>query len=402
MSREWPEILCISVNHWTGLPSTMQHLMQVFGRSSRVLYVDPPIDVFSAIGRPRRWAKFRGLRRVDERIWVLSPVALGNPSDPDARLAFHRRSASRVRRAAGSLGMREPLVWTFAPEHLGYAGALGELALVYHAADEPTATSRRPERTAAIERDLMDAADLVLTASQALLDARAHTGKARRLPNAADRRHFGRVLADDPEATPETLAEAAARPRIVPRALEGLTGPVVLFAGAAYAWFDSELFLSVARARPDWNLVAVGPPGRALPAARLPANVTLAGRRPYGEFPWHVAGCDVGFIPLREGETATNCDPIILHELLLCGKPVVTTPFPAALERGALVRTASTVEECVGAIEEAAGERTDGDARMERVRYGFANTWEDRARTALGYVEEALVARRAREGGAPP
>ncbi len=394
------DVVFLSTNHWTGLPTSKQHLAAVLARSRRVLYVDPPIDVFSTLGRPRRWRKLRGLARVDERLWVLSPVALATSRDPESRLAFHRRYAPRVRRAARALGFVAPIAWSFAPEHLGYAGAIDESLLIYHAADEPAATSPDPTATGAIERDHMEAADVVLVASRALLDARAWTGKAHRLPNAADVRHFARVLAGDPEAPAERLAAAILRLRQRAARVGRVTGrPSILFGGAAYEWFDETLFLGAARARPDWDFTAAGPVGRALARARLPPNVTLLGRRPYNEFPEHVALCDVAVIPLREGEQARNCDPIVMYEYLLCGKPVVATPFPAALERRPLVRTARGLDGFVREIEEALEEIDDAPAARERMAFGYANTWEDRAETALGLIAEAAGASEDATGG---
>ncbi len=400
MSGRVPDVICVSANHWSGLPTSKQHLMQIVSRSARVLYVDPPLDVFSVLGQRGRWPKLRGLRPVDEQMWVLSPVVPAHPSTPAAKLDFHRGQAERVRKASVSLGLESPVLWTFAPEHVAYAGALDEALIVYHAADDPAATSGADrEATSSIERDLMEAADLVFVVSQALFEGRAGSGKAHRLPNAADRSHFAAVLAGDPGVSPEEFAAAVSSGRGALAALEELEGPVIMFAGAAYGWFDEMTFLGIARARPDWNLVVVGPPGRALRAARLPGNVTLTGRRTYAEFPRFVVRCDVAVHPLREGAFATNCDPIVLYEYLLCGKPVVATPFPAALERGELLRTADTVDGFVAEIEESLLETDDLPVRAERIRFGLANTWEDRAERALGLIAGALD-RRLGSGGA--
>jgi len=393
VTRTTPDIVCLSANHWTGLPTSKQHLMSVLAKTTRVLYVEPPIDVFSALGRPRRWAKFRGLRGLQDDLFVLSPLVFSTRRTPAARVEYHEGQAPKVARALRSLRIESPLVWAFAPEHVGYAGRLGERLFVYHAADEPAATSGDPEATSTIERGLIARADLIFVASQALLDVRAHTGKAHRLPNAADRRHFATVIAGDADAGLDAFAEALARPRIVPRELRGRQGPVVLFGGAAYGWFDSDIFLEIARARPDWRLIAVGPVKGPLAGAPLPGNVTLAGRKPYDTFPWYVAATDVAILPLREGQTATNCDPIILYEYLLCGKPVVATPFPAALERGALVETARSAGDFVRKIEEALREDGCSAARRARMSFGWSNTWEDRAEAALGLIRETLDGR---------
>jgi len=395
-----PDVVCLSPNDWTGLPTSKQHLASVLSRTGRVLYVDPPMDVASVLGRPRRWAKLRALRRPAGGPWVLSSVALSAGSSPDGRAEFYRRAAPRIRSAARRVGIADPVAWAFAPEHVGLSGLLGESLLVYHAADEPSAMSRHPEAMSRLESGMLAAADLVFVSSQALLDARARTGKAHRLPNAADRMHYARTLCGDPSAPARELLAAATRPRHTPAGLRSAGRPVLLYGGAAYKWFDSELLLRVAAMHPEWLFVLVGPVGKALRGGPLPANVLAVGRKRYSEFPWYVAAADVAIMPWRADPFTRHADPIVLYELLLCGKPVVATPFPAALERGPLVRTASGPEAFAEAVKDAISEPRDSEIAAARVAFGVSNTWEDRAATALALIADAAAVRRSARGGA--
>lgn len=394
-----PDVVCLSANDWTGLPTSKQHLMSILSRTGRVLYVDPPLDLASVLGRPRRWAKLRRLRRPPGGPWVLSPVQLAHSSAPDARVEFFRRAAPRVRAAARRVGIQDPVVWAFAPEHVACAGLLGETLLVYHAADDPAAMSRYPAETSALEGRMLAAADLVLVSSQALLDARAGSGNVHRLPNAADRVHYTQVLCGDPSASAEALLAAAARPTRRPPELRGVDRPVLLYGGAVYEWFDAELLLSLAAMRPEWLFVLVGPVAGPLRSAALPSNVLSVGRKSYAEFPWYVAAADAAIMPWRDGPMTHHADPIMLYECLLCGKPVVATPFPAALERGPLVRTASGPEAFAAAIEEALAEPRGSAAAAARTRFGFSNTWEDRAALALSLITASLRAKAGAPGG---
>ncbi len=394
-----PDVVCLSANDWTGLPTSKQHLMSILARSGRVLYVDPPLDLASVLGRPRRWAKLRGLRRAPGGPWVLSPIELAHRSGPDARAGFFRRAAPRIRAAARRAGIHDPVVWAFSPEHVACAGLLHDALLVYHAADDPAAMSRYPTETAAMEGRMLAAADLVFVSSQALLEARAGSRNVHRLPNAADRVHYAGVLCGDASATVEALLAAAARPTRRPPELRGVDRPVLLYGGAVYGWFDAELFLALAAARPGWLFVLVGPVAGPLRSASLPPNVLRAGRKSYTEFPWYVAAADAAIMPWRDGPITQHADPIMLYEYLLCGKPVVATPFPAALERGALVRTASGPDAFAAAIEEAVAEPRGSEAAAARARFGFANTWEDRAARALSLIDASLRAKPGSPGG---
>ncbi len=105
--------------------------------------------------------------------------------------------------------------------------------------------------------------------------------------------------------------------------------------------------------RPEWVFALVGPRGPSLRRTRLPENVLTLGRKSYDVFPRYVARADVTFIPIREGEIYESCDPIVVYEYLLCGKAVVATPFPSAVEHGPLVRTADSAQGFAEAIDSA-------------------------------------------------
>jgi UDP-galactopyranose mutase len=331
-------------------------------------------------------------------VWVRSPIGLAVGSEPRRRLAFHRRKRDDLRRVCARIGMIRPVLWTFSPEHSAYAGAVDESLMVYHVADDLGAMSAHADSVRELERRHVDASDLVLVVSERLLSRFAGTGKAHRLPNAADAAHYRRILAGDEAAPLEAFADAVERPRLTPPEYVGAPRPILLYGGATYQWFDAGLFLELARLRPRWTFALVGPPGRALSRARLPGNVLAVGRKPYDAFPWYVACADAAVMPWRDDDITRSADPIGLYEYLLCGKPVVASPFPAALERGRLVRTAGTAEEFALAVQATLEEDRTGGAARERIRFGFENTWEDRAAAALSLITERQAARAATGG----
>lgn len=384
------DVICLSTNHWTGLPTSKQHLMSVLAETRRVLYVDPPLDVFSVIGRRRRWPMLLPLREAAPRLNVMSSVRMTGTGDPDARSSYYESLAPRVQAAARSLGLTDPIVWAFGPEHAACAERLDRTLLVYQASDDPAAFGDRPDSVRRLERDMLLLADVVFAVSENLVRARASArGTVARLPNAADRRHYSRILTGREDVGIEEFVRALGSGSGTPGAFASAARPLVMYGGAAYGWFDHELFLGLARTRPDWTFALVGPVGRALAGGALPRNVMKVGRMPYGEFPFYVRSCDVAVIPWRAGAFSENADPIVLYEYLLCGKPVVATPFPAANERIDFVRTADSPESFAGAVEAALRDDTSDESVRRRVEFGFANTWENRVELALEVLEEA-------------
>ncbi len=384
------DVVCLSTNHWTGLPTSKQHLMSVLGETRSVLYVDPPLDVFSVVGRRRRWPMLLPLRDGAPGVHVVSPLRLSGAGDPDARRRYYERLTPRVVAAARRLGIERPIVWAFGPEHVGCAAGLERAVLVYQASDDPAAFESSTESIRRLESEMLAAADVVFAVSDRLVKSReeAH-GRVSRLPNAADRRHYSLVLTGSEDADADAFIAALGRSDGTPAAFAAARRPLVMYGGAAYDWFDADLFLGLARARPDWTFALVGPVSGRLAGARLPRNVLVEGRRPYGEFPLYVRSCDVAVIPWKRGTFSENADPIVLYEYLLCGKPVVATPFPAAIEKGGLVRTADTAEGLISAVEAALREDRVPSSVRERVEFGFANTWENRVEQALDAIEEA-------------
>jgi glycosyltransferase involved in cell wall biosynthesis len=119
-------------------------------------------------------------------------------------------------------------------------------------------------------------------------------------------------------ATELRAARADARPRIG-------------YLGAIAPWFDFDLVIAVAGARPQWELVLVGPvlPGAGPALSRLSAlpNVSVEPAVSHDEVPRVLAGFDVGLIPFRLTTLTAGVNPNKLYEYLAAGLPVVSTPF---------------------------------------------------------------------------
>ena len=158
---------------------------------------------------------------------------------------------------------------------------------------------------------LLEEADLVITSSTVLY----HRLKPQRsdvmlIPNGVDLGHFKPEIF---EPTKGTLGPDEK--------------PKIGFHGAIADWFDVEFLREVARLRPDYQFILVGPISIDIQRlTRLP-NVTYQGAVDYKEIPRHVARFDVGILPFCLNTLTHAVRPLKVLEYLAMGKPVVAVPL---------------------------------------------------------------------------
>jgi glycosyltransferase involved in cell wall biosynthesis len=385
------DIIILSTQDWDALPTRKHHWSRMFAaRGHRVLFVEQQmhwagwlVDARRQFGRAWRW--LRGPRPAGvERVWVFTlPIVL----------PFFQMSAAVnwvdnlflvpiLRWALGRVGFRRPVLWTYTPHSADLVGRLGERLVVYECVDEFTASKGlvRPATIAALERDLLGKADVVIVTAPALLETkRALAREIHLVPNGAEIEHFARA------SRPDT---------IVPPDLARLPRPVIGFIGWIQYWVDFDLIAYAARARPEWSFVLVGP---AEPLARVDKvrglrNVHFLGRKPYALVPDYVAGFDVCMNPyvLDGGAEATN--PLKVYEYLASGKPVVSVDMPAAREFGDCIIRAKDAPGFLAGLEQAL--ESGGEGAVQRQAAVAEHSWL--ARFAL--VERILGGRLAEAG----
>ncbi len=190
----------------------------------------------------------------------------------------------------------------------------------------------------------------------------------------------------------ENGVESAAfqAPTPSPSDLPDTEGPVIGYHGALSYWFDFDLVHDVARMRPEWEFVLVGP---VLPAARDDAerisaltNVHLLGEKPSDDIPAYVQRFDVGLIPFRIDTMTVAVSPLKMFEYLAVPVPVVSTPLPAAT-RTEVVRTARDPEDFVAAVEAALDDRDGPDFRSAAAIEVERAEWSSRIEPILDRLD---------------
>jgi glycosyltransferase involved in cell wall biosynthesis len=290
-------------------------------------------------------------------------------------------TAWAVRRAARSLP-RPVVLWVYDPTAARTIGSCGEAFAVYDCVDDyaaPVADAR--EKQLVLEADARAArrARLVFTTTKGLeARHRRNNGATFLIRNAGDYEMF--VHARDRSLAGSDVA--------------GLPCPILGFVGNLISLkVDFDLLEAVARARPSWTLVLVGPAGADARSAlarltELP-NVCSFGLRPLEELPSYVAAFDVGLIPYRSNEYTRNCFPLKVYEYLAAGKPVVAAGLPELLGMEPDVVVAEDRNEFIESVEAALS--TSGDADVaRRQRLAGENSWEQRTERLLSVVAHEL------------
>ena len=294
---------------------------------NRVLYVEnigvraPRWEDRSRVAdRLARWATTvftGGARQVADRLWVSSPLLMP-PFTRSSRSVNRHLMIEALARTCRSLAMSDPILWTYLPTDTA-RDVIGRL---------------RSPRSLVVYSCLAEFAELVTDR-----DALAHAEEALlaqcdlvfALPDLVERcaRHSERVVPWSPGVNTERF-DPWADPS-PPAELLHMRRPVIGYVGGLHRHLDVGLLADLIEARPDWTWVFVGPVQSAVdPIARRP-NVRLLGELPHAGLPGAVAAFDVGIVPYRLSAYTTSVIPTKVGEYLAMGKPVVSTPIPAAV-----------------------------------------------------------------------
>jgi glycosyltransferase involved in cell wall biosynthesis len=195
---------------------------------------------------------------------------------------------------------------------------IGRKFLLYDCNDDHSSFPGMRPWTGDYFRKTLREADAVFASSEALLrkvvDARGGASGCSYLGNGVDYDHFQR------NAGQADAQAGGAKARLG-------------YIGAVAPWFDFDAVADLARRRPQWEIVLVGPvllgvEERVRALTSLP-NVYHLPAVSYDKLPGVLAQFAVGLIPFRYNDLTRGVNPNKMYEYLACGLPVVTTRFSA-------------------------------------------------------------------------
>jgi glycosyltransferase involved in cell wall biosynthesis len=164
-----------------------------------------------------------------------------------------------------------------------------------------------------------------------------------------------------------------------PEELNGLKTPIIGYVGAIdSARLDEKILETIATARPDWNIIMVGPEDEFFANSRLHSlpNIHFIGRRPLQKLPEFVAHFDVCINPQLINIVTKGNYPLKIDEYLAMGKPVVATRTRAMKLFESYTYLADKPEEYIHLIETALTEDSPL-LKEQRIAFARSHTWEN-------------------------
>jgi glycosyltransferase involved in cell wall biosynthesis len=361
------DFIFLSSIEWEPLWQAHQEIASRLARAgNRVLYVEntgvrhPGIrDVSRVLTRVRKWAAglgSGGVREVEPGLYVCSPLVLPPFGSRPARAVNRRMFVPLLARRARRLGMCDPVLWTYLPTDT--AAALIERTrtprsvVVYSCLADFAELTPSRDGLARWEASILRSSDLVFALPGLVEHCERFASRVHPFRTAVDLEAFREPFA----RAPEGLGRIGATPR-----------PRVGYVGGLHRHVDLDLLAGMARARPDWSWVYVGPQQRSLSELDGLSNVHMVGAVSHQELAPLIHAFDVCIVPYRENAYMQSGVPTKVMEYLAMGKPVVSTPLPAAREleerHGVVLTAPRETAGFIGALERALSLPPDGETR---------------------------------------
>ena len=385
------DFVMVSLQAWDKpIGSNARDIASELARTHRVLFVSPPID-WATRFRQRKQATSakqpQGLVQLKATLWVYYPESTLTSINwlPDGKIYdfFNQRNnqllAGEIQQCIRQLGFGQVILINDSDMFRGFY--LKELLkpdlYAYYTRDNLLAVSFWQRHGRRLEPVLMRKADVVLGNSTYLTElASAHNSNAVYVGQGCELDQFdARAL----HPLPPDLA-AVPSPRI------GYTGALTSLR------LDLALLEQLARARPRWQLVLIGPEDAAFQQSVLHSlpNVYFLGLKKPQELPAYLHHLDVLINPQVVNEVTIGNYPRKVDEYLAMGKPVVAVQTQAMNIFEEHVLLAQTADAFINQIERALANQTPTTA-AERIAFAHEHSWKNATGLMLSAIQETVA-----------
>ena len=391
------DIIMTGLQSWdSNIGSNAIDIARELSKNNRVLYVDYALDRITLL-RERKseamkarmaYVKSSGsnVAQVQDNLWSLKPkTVLESINKIPFKGLFNqvnkinnKRFAKEIRRGMEELSFKDPIL--FVDNDFTRSIYLKELLphdfSIYYLRDNMTGQDYFKQHGPRLEKEMMTKSDFVMANSAYLADyARESNPQSYDSGQGFDMSKFS---GDHIQQRPEDLS--------------AIKGPIIGYLGALISMrLDIALLEQIAQAKPEWQLVLVGPQDDDFKASALHQmdNVHLMGHRPVDQAPNYINAFDVCINPQAINYMTIGNYPRKIDEYLCLGKPTVATKtktMEAFAEHTYLCENAT---DYIQNIEKALAENSEEKAAARR-EFALSHTWEN----SIKRMSEGIVASR--------
>jgi len=381
------DIVLLSTAEWDNpFWTNKQHVaVELAKRGHRVFYIDSlGLRRPSASGQDiRRITKrikkaFQSPKRVQENIWVWSPILLPFQGEAWVRKFNYHLLNNWLNYWLKKLDFKHEIFWTYNPLTTRLFNTTGYEKLIYHCVDEIKAQPGMPaDILEHAEKELASSSDFVFVTSPKLYQTRkAWNENTYYFSNVADFDHFSKAREESTE---------------IPSDLKQIPSPRIGFVGAISGYkIDFKLLEYLAEKHPDYSFVLIGKVGEGDPWTNIDnlkkfENVHFLGPKSYSSLPAYLKGIDVAILPNNINEYTDSMFPMKFFEYLAAGKPVVGVDLSALQEYRDICFLSKSYEEFSRNIDRAL---EDGTSTLDK-RLSLAKefTYETRTEKMMKIIE---------------
>lgn len=314
------------------------------------------------------------LPRDSERVTYVRPLRFGRADPPDLpgiRRTYAAYEAS-VRAAAGRSGLRTPALITANPLVAGFSDLTWTRGAVYYARDDWLSSPARRAYWPAYQgayRRIAQTGVAVAAVSRKIIERIKPTGPHCVVPNGIEAAEW---LGTQP-AAPEWFAR--------------IPGPRAVYVGTLDSRLDVDGLRILATARPDLQIVLVGPaPDPAdLAALRPLPSVHIRGTVGRREVIAVLRNAEMTLLAHRRTPLTEAMSPLKVYEYLGAGRPVLATDFEPVRGLGPRVLLAESVPDFVDLVDDALALGVQSEP--ERRAFIEANAWPSRHAEILSLLD---------------
>ncbi len=379
------DIIVIGIQPWDiEIGSNCKNIAMEFARHNRVLYVNTPLDRLSMF-KEKNTAKIQHRMKVRKGIvpdlvelepdlWNLNPVGIVesiNWIKPQwlydlLNKRNNRIFAKAILKAVKTLGFKNYIVFNDSSMFLGFymKELLKPATYVYYMRDYLTKNPYWRKQGVRLEPLLIQKSDVVVNNSALYTSYGLQYNKhSYMVGQGCDVSLFNDVdheikAADD---------------------LASISCPIVGYVGfLSSRRLDIQLIAHIAKQRPQWSVVLVGPEDEVFKSSELHhiQNVHFLGSRHSSLLPSYIKGFDICINPQIVNDATIGNYPRKIDEYLAMGKPTVATATKAMEYFGDFTYLGHSQQDYIDLIEKALAEN-NAEKQQQRRRFALSHTWEN-------------------------